>query len=141
MRIKITFESGIIIFANLNKDSKTAHEVYKVLPFYSTAVHSRWSGREINFQMPTYQELPKENQTIYTSLGEVCYWSNWKRGVNEGQKHVLAIYYGAEMTRSLSGEEPINVIGQVEESDVELLKELGETIWLKGAQKMYIEKV
>lgn len=140
MRIKITFESGKIIFAKLNQDSKTAHEVYKVLPFYSKAVHSRWSGKEINFQIPTSQELLKENQTIYVSLGEICYWSNWKRGEKEEQINVLAIYYGAEMTRSQAGPEPVNVIGQVESSDIEALKELGESIWLKGIQTICMER-
>lgn len=139
-KIKITFQSGKSLFVHLNEDSRTAREIYKMLPFKSEAVHSRWSGREINAELPIDQKIPPEDQTIYTSLGEVCYWSNWRRGENEEQKHVIAIYYGAEMTRSKCGEEPVNVIGRVKECDIETLTELGEMIWLKGAQKMYMER-
>src|SRR5690625_1791275 len=127
-QIKITFESGDSVIANLI-DNKTADIVYQSLPLESTVVHSRWSGREVNLNATLIDRPTRENQTIYTSIGDLCYWRDW-RGSEETTNHVIAIYYGAELARSNIGDEPVNVFGGIIHSDFDVMKKIGERIWL-----------
>ncbi|WP_257009948.1 DUF3830 family protein [Evansella halocellulosilytica] len=81
----------------------------------------------------------RENQTIYTSLGEICYWRDWDNERDQ-DTHVIAIYYGAEMARSNRGHEPVNVFARVHHDDIEKLMEIGERVWLKGTEKVYFQQ-
>ena len=142
-KIKIMFGQGDELIAVLNEKEAptTASLVWDSLPYESEVTQSRWSGREVNFKAKLHSLPPRENQTIYTSIGEVCYWRDWR--LEEGGKpgHVIAIYYGAETTRSHMGEEPVNVFGQVENTQFEEMKKIGERIWLGGLEKIRIERV
>lgn len=142
-KILITFENGESFPAILqeNKAPKTCEKVWEALPFTSVATHSRWSGREVNFAFKS-NELPKrENQTISTSVGEVIYWRDWPVDSDPDVSEVIAIYYGAEHTRSHKGDEPVNVFAQIDYANLELLKTVGERIWLNGTEKIQIKKL
>lgn len=142
-KIKITFEEGDVLFASLNEIESpcTTSLIWGSLPLESEVTQSRWSGREVNFRANLNGIPPKENQTIYAGIGELCYWRDWRLEMGEESKQVLAIYYGAEMARSHMGEEPVNVFGQVEYEHNDELKKIGERIWLKGSENIKIEKI
>lgn len=142
-RIRFRFEGGGEVSATLleEKAPLTCEKIWNALPLESIVTQSRWSGREFNF---TYNEKdlpPRENQTIYTSLGEVCYWRDWNWEENGTIPQALAIYYGAELARSHKGSEPVNVIAQVDYSEFDKLVQIGERIWLEGKEKIYIERL
>ncbi|PJI52264.1 hypothetical protein CTI14_45255, partial [Methylobacterium radiotolerans] len=100
--------------------------IWDILPITSVVTHSRWSGREVNLNLKT-ADLPKEeNQTIYTSRGEIVYWREWRN--QENPKEVLALYYGAEETRSSKGPEPVNIIGQIDFDRLEEFKAIGKRV-------------
>lgn len=142
-KIRFTFEKGGTLIAQLNeKDApQTAAFVWDSLPLESVATQSRWSGREFNLQAAIHHSPVRENQTIYTSIGEVCYWRDWRQDPTDAPKHVVAVYYGAELARSHYGDEPVNVFGQIEYDQLHAAKQIGERIWLEGAEKIKIERV
>lgn len=142
-KIKFIFESGDILFAELNvkEAPKTAAIIWESLPIESEITQSRWSGREVNLSTSLQETPMRENQTIYTSIGEVCYWRDWRQENAVESTDVIAIYYGAEMARSHWGDEPVNVVGQVDYSLLKELKEIGTRIWREGVEKVRVERV
>ncbi|RSK54592.1 DUF3830 family protein [Bacillus canaveralius] len=142
-RILITFENGESFPATLHEDKapETCQKVWEALPFSGVARHSRWSGREVNFTFTSNGHPKRENQTISTGAGEVIYWRDWPMEKDPDVQEVLAIYYGAEHTRSHKGDEPVNVFAQIDYTHLELLRTVGERIWLKGTEKIQIEKL
>ncbi|KAF0822691.1 DUF3830 family protein [Cytobacillus firmus] len=142
-RILITFENGESFPATLKEDKapQTCEKVWEALPLCSVVRHSRWSGRDLNFAIKS-NDLPKrENQTILTSIGEVVYWRDWPLETDSKVNEVIAIYYGAEHTRSNKGDELVNVFAQIDYTHFELLETVGERIWLNGTEKIKIEKL
>ncbi|MFD0824180.1 DUF3830 family protein [Neobacillus sp. M.A.Huq-85] len=141
-KIKITFERGGEVLASLNESQapQTCERIWNLLPLGSVVTHSRWSGREINFSYHDTQCIPRENQTIYTSIGEICYWRDWDWEGFGDPPQVLAIYYGAELARSMKGNEPVNVFAQVDYSEIQKLIEIGEKVWLSGTEKIYVDR-
>lgn len=113
----------------------TATAIVSCLPFSSMATHSRWSGREVNFRLPEGVIAPRENQSIYVSKGDVVYWRNW---VEDGREAVLAFYYGAERTRDWRGDQPVNVIGRITAETIAVAEDVGERIWLRGAEGVQV---
>ncbi|MFE4524064.1 DUF3830 family protein [Cytobacillus firmus] len=142
-RILITFENGESFPATLKEDKapQTCEKVWEALPLCSVVRHSRWSGRDLNFAIKS-NDLPKrENQTILTSIGEVVYWRDWPLETDSKVNEVIAMYYGAEHTRSNKGDELVNVFAQIDYTHFELLETVGERIWLNGTEKIKIEKL
>lgn len=142
-QFSILFEGGECLTATLltNKAPDTCEMFWDLLPFKSVIRHSRWSGREVNLPYHSNNFPKRENQTIYTSIGEVCYWRNWDIEEIEKQPQVIAFYYGAELTRSNTGSEPVNVFAQLNYNQLSLLKEIGQRIWLKGEEQVQLKKV
>jgi hypothetical protein len=141
-KLKIKFERGGEVFARLleEKAPKTCNGIWSQLPIESEITHTRWSGREIYTSVPESPSFARENQTIHTSVGEVCYWRDWTWEESPVPPKAIAIYYGAEMPRSHKGSEQVNVFAQVDYKDFKKLEEIGERVWLKGKEKVYIEK-
>lgn len=142
-RIKIRFEHGDMLTAYLleEKAPQTCNIIWESLPHESVITHSRWSGREVNF---VYKATPfpvRENQTIYTSKGEIVYWRDWNWEGTGEPPQAIAIYYGAEEARSNKGYEPVNVFAQVEYKYLHKLEKIGERIWLNGKEKVYFERL
>lgn len=140
-KIKVTFKSSNSVIGTLH-DNETANIIYESLPLESTAIHSRWSGREVNFTLNLKGSPKRENQSIYTSIGDICYWRDWRNEANDTMltKHVVAIYYGSEHARSHIGDEPVNIFGKIDEEYIEKIKQIGENIWLTGTEIVRIEK-
>jgi hypothetical protein len=140
-RILISFEKGGSFPATLLDDDaeSTCGEIWDILPITSTVSHSRWSGREVNLTLQTKNLPIEEHQTIYTSKGEIIYWRDWNSTKNPSE--VLAIYYGAEETRSSKGPERVNVIGQIDFDRLQELKIVGERVWLSGMEQIRIDKL
>ncbi|MBB5326202.1 hypothetical protein HNQ34_003321 [Anoxybacillus tepidamans] len=142
-RILITFENGGSFPATLLEDKapKTCEKIWEALPFSSIVRHSRWSGRELNFPFTSNGHPKRENQTISTSIGEVVYWRDWLMDEEPDVSEIIAIYYGAERTRSHRGDEPVNVFAKIDYTHFDRLKAVGERIWLNGAERIQIEKL
>jgi hypothetical protein len=136
-KLKIRFERGGEVIATLleEKAPNTCNGIWDQLPIESEITHTRWSGREIYTSCPEIPSLLRENQTIYTSIGEICYWEE-----SATPPQVISIYYGAEMARSQKGSEQVNVFAQVDYADFEKLVGIGERVWLKGKEIIHIEK-
>jgi hypothetical protein len=142
-RILITFENGESIPATLqdNKAPQTCQIVWEALPFTQIVRHSRWSGREVNFEFSSATKPMRENQTISTSAGEMVYWRDWLHDTDPDVLEVLAIYYGPEHTRSHKGDERVNVFAQVDFDFLDCLEKVGERIWLNGTEKVTLSKL
>lgn len=142
-QIRLFFEKGDSLLAVLDEEAspKTSVIVWEALPFQAIVTQSRWSGREFNFEAELNQFPPRENQSIYTSLGDLCYWRDWRKSESEPTKHVLAVYYGPEMARSHMGDEPVNIIGSITPSSRKKLHRIGERIWKEGFERVRVEKV
>lgn len=140
-KIKITFENDYIFYAELDqaKANKTVEILLESLPLECQFFQSRWSGREINTNINIDEFPPKENQSIYVSIGDICYWRDWREEVEKNINHVLAIYYGPEMARSHVGNEPVNIIGKIDHKGLEEIIKLGEIVWKEGMKRAKIE--
>jgi len=100
------------------------------------ARHSRYSGREVYFPVPSTILAPKERYSIYVSRGDIIYWRAWR---DNGQEPVMSFYYGPELARSSQGDEPVNIVGCIREDLLPLAQEIGERVWLQGAEQVEIE--
>jgi hypothetical protein len=142
-RILITFENGESFPATLLEDKAphTCQIVWEALPFSQTVRHSRWSGREVNLEFSSTSMPKRENQTISTSVGEIVYWRDWPLESELDVLEVLAIYYGAEHTRSHKGDEPVNIFAQVDFTNLDLLQKVGERIWLEGTERVTFTRI
>jgi len=142
-RIRIRFENGDSLTARLlvDKAPQTCEKIWSSLPLESVVTQSRWSGREVNFAYMEKDMPRRENQTIYTSIGEVCYWRDWSWEEDGEHPQAIAIYYGAELARSHRGSEPVNVFAQVDYHEFGRLAQIGERIWLEGKEKIFIERL
>ncbi|WP_174614797.1 DUF3830 family protein [Virgibacillus ihumii] len=140
--LKIRFEGGEELSATLLEESAplTCKAIWDSLPFQSTVTQSRWSGREINLRYDNDSYPIKENQTIYTSKGEVCYWRDWGWEGDSPPSQAIAIYYGAELARSNKGNELVNVFAQIHFNHFTILNKIGERVWLKGAEKVCFKR-
>ncbi|WP_163971873.1 DUF3830 family protein [Oceanobacillus halotolerans] len=142
-RIRIRFEGGEELYATLIENSapQTCKIIWESLPFQSVVTQSRWSGREVNLKYDNNDYPIRENQTIYTGKGELCYWRDWNSEGDIPPSQAIAIYYGAELARSNRGNEPVNVFAQIDFKYFNILDEIGERIWLKGAEDIYFERL
>ncbi|MGM0900495.1 MAG: DUF3830 family protein [Bacillota bacterium] len=141
-KLKIKFERGGEVYATLleEKAPNTCNGIWNQLPIESEMTHTRWSGREIYTSITDRPNLVRENQAIYMSVGEVCYWRDWTWEESPTPPQAISIYYGADMARSQKGSEQVNVFAQVDYQDFKKLAEIGERVWLKGKEKVFIDR-
>src|SRR5699024_2614712 len=135
------FENGYVLKATLleEKSPKRCEALWKCLPFNANFTQSRWAGREINFEKSFMSPLPGENLTIYTSVGEICYWIDMRGEASASHPLRIAIVYSAELARSNKGEEIVNVFAQIDYENIENLKNAGEEVWLEGVKEAYFD--
>lgn len=140
-RIKLTFERGGELFADLllKAAPKTIQKVLKVLPYETTACHTRWCGREVNFSIKCPTPVDRENQTTTANTGDLVYWKEWE--TQENPPEALAVYYGAEVIRDHRGYLPVNVFARVSQDQWPLIEEIGIRIWQKGFEKIRLELI
>lgn len=140
-RIKFTFERGGELTAELlpGLSPETVDHILKLLPYESTAYHTRWCGREVNFPVKTLQKVPRENQTSTANTGDVVYWKEWETQNNPPE--ALAIYYGAEVIRDHRGFLPVNVFARVPQEQWPAIEVIGLRIWQQGIEQIRVEAV
>ena len=140
--IVFSFERGGVLVASLlpEHNPKTVNALIKILPLQATVYHSRWSGREINFPVKSKVEIPRENQTAQTNIGDVIYWKEWEKKDSEALE-AIAIYYGPEVTRDHRGYLPVNVFARISQSQWKKIEDIGVRIWQKGIEKVTVTVV
>jgi hypothetical protein len=140
-RIKLTFERGGELYADLLSKAapKTIQKVLEVLPYETTACHTRWCGREVNFSIKSLSLVDRENQTATANTGDMVYWKEWETAENPPE--ALAIYYGAESIRDHRGFLPVNVFARISQDQWPLIEEIGIRIWQKGFEKIRLQLV
>lgn len=140
-RIKLVFERGGELIADLLPEAapKTIKRLIEALPYESTAYHTRWCGREVNFPIKSPAPIPRENQTATANTGDVVYWKEWE--TDENPPEALAVYYGAESIRDHRGFLPVNVFARVSQGQWPLIETIGLRIWKNGIEKIRIEMV
>ena len=99
------------------------------LPFTRLFFHARLSGQEIWTDDAPELDIIQENASVYAESGE-CVIGPLKPHRTRTSK-CMGIYYG-----NGKGVDCCNIFGKVLEEDLLLPKELGEKIWLKGAQRL-----
>jgi hypothetical protein len=141
-RIIFTFERGGTIRGILKFDEapETCSIIWDLLPLEAKVLHSRWSGREINFPVKTARKPPRENEQIFVSKGDIVYWREWEGLYASTGAEVIAIYYGAEHTRDCRGDQPVNIFGYVDPKDIEVLQQIGIRIWQEGGEKVTVTR-
>lgn len=137
-RLRLDFERGGSFSAGLLAElaPETVKAVRAMLPMETTVYHSRWSGREINFEVRSRTPVPRERQTCTVNTGDVIYWKEWEMG--EAAHEALAVYYGAEVTRDHRGYLPVNVFARVAPEEWPAIERVGLRIWKEGAEKVKV---
>jgi hypothetical protein len=109
-RIKVNI--GGVIFRGTLNDTKTASEIYRILPIQSRG--EVW-GQEIYFYIPV--KLENEAPVTEVKLGDIAYWP-------EG--HALCVFLGltplSPNTSKLIPAAPVTVVGKVEAKLGDFLK-------------------
>ena len=98
------------------------------LPFY----HARVSGQEFWRACAFPFDVIQENASIFTEPGEVVL----SPSRNKAGGGAIGIYYGEGR-----GLDACNIFAKVQDSDMPLLKTLGEKIWKQGEQELTFEKL
>lgn len=137
--LRVQFERGEQLEITLLNDlaPETIASVLELLPWTNMVYHSRWSGREINTEIKTGGQIPRENQTMQTAPGDVVYWREWEKE-GDDVAETIAIYYGAELTRYHKGPQLVNVFGSVSQDQWKRIEEIGLRIWRHGGERLTI---
>ena len=139
MKVVLRFAKGGVLEGELREEfgaPQTIAILKQMGKVSSLARHSRYSGREVYFPVTSSILAPKERYSIYVSKGDIIYWRAWR---DNGQEPVMSFYYGPELARSSQGDEPVNIVGHLNEDLLPLAQEIGERVWLQGAEQVEIE--
>ena len=127
-QIEIEFERGGKFTATLLDDEapQTCKILWEHLPIEGSAAQARYGGEEFFFK--TNLEIEPENQKTNFSAGDIAFNPDpkWK---------AMITYYGNNIRVST----PFNHAAKISEN-LEKLKAIGERIWLKGAEKIYVRR-
>lgn len=96
-----------------------------LLPFTRTFIHARVSGQEIWTDDAPRLDIPQENASVFVEAGEVVFGPSKPERTKTA--NCIGIYYGEG-----KGLDAANIFARVIDEDVEILKELGDTIWKHG---------
>jgi len=139
IKIVLRFAKGGVLEGELREEfgaPQTIAILSQMGKISSLARNSRYSGREVYFPIPSSVLAPKEQYSIYVSKGDIIYWRAWR---DDGHDPVMSFYYGPELARSSQGDEPVNIIGHIREDLLPLAQEIGERVWLQGAEQVEVE--
>ena len=104
------------------------------LPFTRVFVHARVSGQEFWINDAPPLDIIQENASVFTTPGEVVIGP--LQPVRSKTSGCMGIYYGEG-----KGLDCCNIFAKVVDEDMELLKNLGESIWKHGEQELCFEKL
>jgi hypothetical protein len=123
----MTPDGRIVRFQPYFKEApETVRRFLQKLPIETKFVQARFAGEEIWSPEPLDLIVPAENSTINIKPGEI------PRNDVGG---AIAIAYGEAKLSDW-----VNLFGIVLEEDRDILKSIGETIWLEGARVLKFEK-
>lgn len=140
-KIIIEFEYlGRFIAELLEKEAPNICDaVWKNLPLEGTIMHARFAGLEIAAFFPQV-EAPMENIRDKVSCGDVgfynLYWECPAPELSADMKGEICFFY-ADMT--MKHTVPPAIFARIKE-DLEDLKTVGKRIFLKGPEKIFIER-
>ena len=115
-----------------NEAPATCEAFLKSLPFSLTLIHARVSGEEIWSEHAPELDIIQENASVFTEPGEIVIGP--MKPARTKTAGCIGIYYG-----NGKGLDCCNIFGKVFDEDKEKLKELGNSIWSKGAQRLTFE--
>ena len=110
----------------------TSRAFAALLPFSRIFYHARVSGQEIWIDDVPPLAIIQENASIFTVPGEVVFGPS--RPVRTRTANCMGIYYGDGR-----GLDACNIFAKVWDEDLELLRELGQSIWEHGKQRITFE--
>ncbi len=139
MRLEFTFQrGGSLIVSTADKAPKTCDAIRQDLPIQAKIFQARWSGKEIFVPIALKQKPPRERQNIRASLGDVIYFREWEDSYEHTGFEAIGLFYGPEIVREWRGDAPVNVFGQVDPSQFELLQAIGDRVWREGGEGISI---
>ncbi len=142
MHIEFRFERGGSLRAKLAAEAKQTIEcMSNALPMGAKVFQARWSGREVFVPVNLTKKPPRERQSIRGSLGDVIYFCEWADAYEYTGFEAIGMFYGPEIVREWRGDAPVNVFAQIDPSQWELLKEIGERVWRQGGENIDIRLI
>lgn len=127
-----TSDGNSIRFRFYQKEAPITSKTFiETLPLEVTGRQARTAGEEIWIPEGPGLNIIQENATVHLKPGELGIAPLSSR--NEVERSI-AIVYGEAMLHDC-----VNVFAKVFDEDVEILKRLGERIWLKGEQVLTFE--
>ena len=128
---KLTTQDGQEIRFNYYTEAApvTSLAFQSILPFTRTFYHARVSGQEIWVDDVPSLDIIQENASVFTEPGEVVFGPSKPSRVKTA--NCFGIYYGDG-----KGLDACNIFAKVVEADQQKLKDLGTSIWKKGAQEL-----
>jgi hypothetical protein len=126
---------GVSAEAELHEDKapETCKALLKVLPIETNALHGRWGGEEIWFSMP-HIAIPKENQTVLPSRGEILLVEP-APGASD-----FAIFYGRGWCFSPEGFVPGNHFATIK-SNLPAFAAAADRLLKEGSKRIVIRKL
>lgn len=124
---------GVVIRFNLYESEapNTCKAFWAAMPFDAKGVQARFAGEEIWIPEGPSLSIPQENATIELKPGELGYAPATPR--SEVGRSVAIVYGEAKLS------DCVNVFGSIFKDDLARLQQLGEKVWLEGAQMIRFE--
>lgn len=128
---KITTSTGLEIrFDYYEIDAPVTVAAFrKLLPFKRILKHARFSGEEIWTDDAPPMQIIQENASVFTNAGEVVYGPAIPHRAKT--RNCIGIYYGEG-----KGIDAANIFACVKANDRQVLADLGNKIWLHGAEEL-----
>jgi hypothetical protein len=128
---KITTSTGLEIRFDYYSDEApvTVAAFQNLLPFKRILKHARFSGEEIWTDDAPPLQIIQENASVFTNTGEVVYGPDIPHRTKT--RNCIGIYYGEG-----KGLDSANIFACVKTDDRQLLSDLGNKIWLHGAEEL-----
>ena len=140
--LEFQFERGGTVRARLSpKAAEPIGCIAQDLPATRPVYQARWSGREVFVPIQLSHKPPRECQNIRAGIGDVIYFYEWPDRYDQTGFEAIGLFYGNEIVREWRGESPVNVFGHIDESQWDLLREIGERVWRHGGESISIRLV
>jgi hypothetical protein len=128
-----TSNNEVIRFKLYIQDAPVTSAAFiSLLPFNRTFIHARVSGQEIWIDNAPKLNIIQENASVFTEPGEIVFGP--LKPTRAKTSGCMGIYYGEGR-----GLDCCNIFGKVFDEDMQLLINLGNSIWENGRQELKFE--
>ncbi|MGI6096850.1 MAG: DUF3830 family protein [Dethiobacteria bacterium] len=131
--VEFVFEKGgsfkvVLLDDVAPKTCKSFWDMVKDSDFIAEVRHGRFGGEEIYFQSNI--EMQEKENNVQPKHGELCFNPDpdWR---------AICMFYGDKIAKK---ENPFNLFARISEG-LDVAGEIGERIWLKGAEKVTVRAV